>query len=956
MKKNRSSFQKDLAATQVLERKTSIGWRTTDRDEIVRRVDRALTEPIEIANPNPAEPFYSTFNAVSIASGVTYKVEIRSLVSRENSCTCPDYKINGLGTCKHIEAVLHQLQRKPNLFRKASKNGSPKAEIYLRREGDPVVCINVPKSVHREIKHLAERFFDSSDKLTGAPENAVPAIERAISSLKPSTRCMIRLSFEVKEWVDNRVRIIRRETDRQNFEMDVKAGKRTTNVVAHPLYEFQIDGMLHLTFGERAMLADDMGLGKTVQAIAACALLKELRGIQRVLVVSPASLKTEWEEQIEKFTDLPVETIWGPKHKRQHKYRGTSFFYLSNYEQILRDVYDINEILVPDVIILDEAQRIKNWGTKTAQAVKRLVSPYAFVLTGTPLENRIDEIYSITQFLNPHIFGPLFRFNREFYDLDDSGRPSGYKNLEELRRRIRPIMLRRRRDEVEKELPERIDNNYFVDMTPEQRAPYLEYEQKVAFLLNKAKRRALTKEEHERMQKCLACMRMLCDTTYILDHETKVSPKLEELERILEDVGILNGRKAIIFSEWERMLQLVRDLVDGMGLKYAWHTGSVPQQKRRFEINRFKNDPECKLFLSTDSGGLGLNLQAASVVINLDLPWNPAKLEQRIARAWRKYQKNTVNAINLITSNSIEHRMLATIAAKRELADGIVDGRGDLSAIKMTSGRESFLNRLKLIIGMEVPTGQKQQETETPSEKEIKPQEKLRQDLLAELGTQIHLVQMHSSPEIKGEAALVVVDHSSDKVKEIVHKLYQNAYGKGEQLPVEVLDKQTYESIQRLSRIGMVTLAGESTKEIHRSPALKHSCPSPEENRRKRAGELSSEADKKLRMGHVLAEGGFLCEAIVPVRDAVELAIRALAVFSGNDKAGTCTDPLPVHTIYSQIIPKGLIEEKDVAQISILREMARVSEIEKSSARSMIEAGTTIVKKANTALTVEALG
>ena len=119
-----------------------------------------------------------------------------------------------------------------------------------------------------------------------------------------------------------------------------------------------------------------------------------------------------------------------------------------------------------------------------------------------------------------------------------------------------------------------------------------------------------------------------------------------------------------------------------MSLGFAWHTGSVPQAKRREEIRRFKSDPACRLFLSTDSGGLGLNLQAASVVINLDLPWNPARLEQRIARAWRKHQTRSVHVVNLISEGTIEHRMLATLAAKRQLADGILDG----AAISPTSG------------------------------------------------------------------------------------------------------------------------------------------------------------------------------------------------------------------------------------------------------------------------------
>ena len=163
----------------------------------------------------------------------------------------------------------------------------------------------------------------------------------------------------------------------------------------------------------------------------------------------------------------------------------------------------------------------------------------------------------------------------------------------------------------------------------------------------------------------LAMLRMICDTNYILDHEDRTSPKVEELERILEQCLTETEVKVVLFSEWERMLELARDRLRQMRIGYAWHTGSVPQQRRRAEIRVFKIDPECRVFLSTDSGGVGLNLQNASVVINCDLPWNPARLEQRIARAWRKNQTRPVTVINLIAEDTIEHRMLGTLAAKR---------------------------------------------------------------------------------------------------------------------------------------------------------------------------------------------------------------------------------------------------------------------------------------------------
>src|SRR5438552_14400892 len=146
------------------------------------------------------------------------------------------------------------------------------------------------------------------------------------------------------------------------------------------------------------------------------------------------------------------------------------------------------------------------------------------------------------------------------------------------------------------------------------------------------------------------------------------------------------------------MLELVQGLCRRMKLGFAWHTGSVPQQRRRAEINAFKSDPDCRVFLSTDSGAAGLNLQNASVVINCDLPWNPAKLEQRIARAWRKHQTRAVTVINLVSENTIEQRMLETLSNKQALADGVLDLKGNLHEIRLKTGRQAFLSKLEQLV------------------------------------------------------------------------------------------------------------------------------------------------------------------------------------------------------------------------------------------------------------------
>ena len=373
-------------------------------------------------------------------------------------------------------------------------------------------------------------------------------------------------------------------------------------------------------------------------------------------------------------------------------------------------------------------------------------APFAFVLTGTPLENRIDEAYSIVQYLDPEILGPLFRFNRDFYRLDERGRPVDYQNLGDLHRRLKPVMLRRRKAEVEAQLPGRTVKTFFVPLADEQKLRYEDFRTPAARLMHLAQKRPLTKEEFDRLQQLLACMRMVCDTPAILDPTCRISPKLEELEGILADLLEEPDRKVIVFSEWERMLGLVRELASEMGVECAWHTGSVPQLRRRAEIARFKHDPACRLFLSTDAGAVGLNLQVASAVVNVDLPWNPAKLEQRIARAWRKHQTKAVTVINLVAENTIEHGILHLLAHKQALADGVLDGEGDLAALKMPSGRAAMLERMQAMM----------EAADKVAVRIVTPEESLVEDLKRRHGERLLLA------ERRGTRVLAVIDADAE--------------------------------------------------------------------------------------------------------------------------------------------------------------------------------------------------
>jgi hypothetical protein len=842
----RRPAQKPSGARAVLERPAPQGWITSDDDEIVLRRWRGSAEIVSIEALEPEQPFYGTFRAQS-GTGGFYEVEIRSLDAFANSCGCIDHRVNGLGTCKHIEGVLAALRRRRTAaFRAAAAECSPRIEVFLdRRSAKPAV--QWPAADGKAMRAMRDWFkpYLAPDGTLAAARENIETLIGAVRTAPAEVRKKVRLSRHFAPWLDRLRRQRSREEARAGFVAEVEAGRASFDLLKSPLLPYQRDGMLHLAFGERALLADEMGLGKTIQAIAACELLAGRRGIAKVLVVCPASLKAEWEEQIARFTERPARSVFGARPQRLAAYREPVFFTIVNYEQVLGDAQDINELLAPDVVVLDEAQRIKNWQTKTARRVKSLRSPYAFVLTGTPIENRIDELYSIVQFLDPELLGPLFRFNRDFYELDERGRPVDYKNLAELRDRIKPVMLRRRKADVEKELPGRTLKTYFVPMADEQRKYYENYQKPAARLIAMAQRRPLLPAEFERLQQLLACMRMVCDTPAILDPACRVSPKLEELERIIGDLLEEPDRKIIVFSEWERMLALVRELAAEMGVEAAWHTGSVPQQRRRAEIVRFKNDPGCRLFLSTDSGSVGLNLQAASAVINVDLPWNPAKLEQRIARAWRKNQTRSVTVVNLVCENSIEHGILHLLGHKQALADGVLDGRGDLAALKMPSGRAAFIERMQAMM----------EAAEKAAPRILSAEEAVAEDLLRRHGERALLIE--ARPGADGVARLLaVLDLDAGALAAETKRLAER--GDGATPAVELVDRTTWLAMRRLAAGGLLKLADGPIRVLHRAPEF---VPDAEADPTARAGELCRQAERSLRMAKLLAEGGFAEEA-----------------------------------------------------------------------------------------------
>jgi SNF2 family DNA or RNA helicase len=364
------------------------------------------------------------------------------------------------------------------------------------------------------------------------------------------------------------------------------------------LLPYQLDGIAFAVGAGRALIADDMGLGKTLQGIGTAELLAREAGISRVLVVCPASVKAQWVLEIQRATERTCQIVAGPLRERPALYRTGAFYTIANYEQVLRDFLSI-ETVPWDLIILDEGQRIKNWQAKTAQVIKSLRSPFALMLTGTPLENRLDELYSVVQFINNRQLGPAFRFFHRHRVVDEKGRVLGYRNLDELRRHLAPILLRRTRAMVLKQLPPRTTEILRIEPSAEQRELHDAHKKTIVSILSE---RFISEMDLLRLQKALLMCRMAADSTFLLDKDPPgYSTKLTELEALLERLTAEADRKIILFSEWTTMLDLIEPLLSKRKAGFVRLDGSVPQAKRQGLVNSFQHD--CRGNRVEPSGG-----------------------------------------------------------------------------------------------------------------------------------------------------------------------------------------------------------------------------------------------------------------------------------------------------------------------------------------------------------------
>jgi superfamily II DNA or RNA helicase len=734
----------DILVRHVLRMVPAEEWpvRVEAMDALLRRLEAIKRDELRIDTRPVDGQVLGAYTTRRRGSGARpYQTILHAAEPIEARCDCPDFIKNSLGICKHVLIVLEHLHSKPRLLQQARKEQefAPTAGS-ARLHWEPVrpltglgdwlerVVWSVPSGssgARGEQQEMVRRWFRRGQNgalvlrrsYADDPSNRLALVEDLIKlqaagsrSAAPDPTLRSLLGAE-----RHRLRTLVKQTlARSEIHAAARALKRS-------LYPYQRAGVERFLALGRLLLADDMGLGKTAQAIAATEILWRTRRVRRGLIIAPASLKPQWAREWSGFSELPITVIDGSPGERQAVYQAhRSGLFIINYEQLIRDLETIRR-WAPELVVLDEAQRIKNWATKTALSVKRLAPAYRLVLTGTPMENRIDELASIVEWVDEMALEPKWRLGA-MHAIRADGRHEvvGVRHLDTLRARLQGCMVRRVRQEVLDQLPPRTDTRVPVEMTGEQMEEHDALIQPIAALVAIAKKRPLTQKEFLRLMTLLTTQRIISNGLAQLRFEEVwpaikgcapeesmirglSAPKLQELRQLVRQIVLDQGRKVVIFSQWRRMLSLahwaVNDLLAGQGLRAGFFTGAEGQKRRTQNIVEFHDDPGFRLLFASDAGGVGLNLQhAANCVINLELPWNPAVLEQRIGRVYRLGQTRPIDVYNLVTEEGIESRIAGLVGSKQAFFKGLFDGDSDSVQFEQSG---SFLERVEKIYDAE---------------------------------------------------------------------------------------------------------------------------------------------------------------------------------------------------------------------------------------------------------------
>ncbi len=425
--------------------------------------------------------------------------------------------------------------------------------------------------------------------------------------------------------------------------------------------------------GFGGILADEMGLGKSVQLIYLIKLIIKENPNAKILIVSPTSLIYNWQKEFDKFgNNLKYKVIASNKDQRHKeiKDKKTNIF-ITTYGLIRNDI-EIYEKINYDLIAIDEAQNIKNPGAGITKSVKKINANIKLALTGTPLENSVIELWSIFDFIMPGYLANQKKF-QNLYNVKDMDEEN-IKALDRLNEQIKYFILRRKKKDVTKDLPDKIENNIYIDLNETQKKIYAAEVKKTKESMDEMIKTEGFEESRFKILQLLTKLRQICiDPSLVFENYKGESAKIEELIRIIEEEKA-NGHKILLFSSYKKALDIIGPKLNNNKISTYYISGEVSAKKRMELVENFNNDDIDVFMITIKAGGTGLNLTSATVVIHLDLWWNPQVENQATDRAHRIGQTNAVEVIRIISKGTIEERILELQNKKRKLAEVLIEG------------------------------------------------------------------------------------------------------------------------------------------------------------------------------------------------------------------------------------------------------------------------------------------
>lgn len=458
------------------------------------------------------------------------------------------------------------------------------------------------------------------------------------------------------------------------------------------LRDYQKDGVKWLNTIYKCdlggILADEMGLGKSLQTITFIKQILKEKPLAKIIIVVPTALVYNWEKEFAKFApQLKYVAVSDTVAKRQEIFANKDKYniFITSYG-LIRNDKDEYEDMNFELCVVDEAQNIKNYQATMTREIKKIKAKCKIALTGTPVENNVTELWSIFDFIMPGYLNSVVKF-REKYNIKDVDE-KGLEVLNNLSNQIKPFILRRKKSDVVKSLPKKIENKIYIDLPDKQKMLYMKVLKDTKKEMDEMIRDGGFEKSRMKILQLLMKLRQICiDPSVMYENYTGDRVKIDELLRVVKE-SIDNNHKILIFSSFKRVLDNVKELFAKNNITYYMIDGSVKSKDRMDMVDKFNNDDTNCFLITLKSGGTGLNLTGADTVIHLDIWWNPQVENQATDRAHRIGQTKTVSVIKLVTKGTIEERIIELQDKKKVLSENLIEGKSDSESLSSLSEKD----------------------------------------------------------------------------------------------------------------------------------------------------------------------------------------------------------------------------------------------------------------------------